>query len=171
MRRDTNFYKERRKIEADVLDKISSGWKYTEVAEQLGVSFERVRQIYAKARWKLRNDMARADLVSVRVTVFERERAEILRRVKRLADELERMGLGREIAAEMNGISTTSLDLSFRAKNGLLKMGINSAEDIEYYTEREMIMAPNFGRKSLNEVKELCANLGFRIGSKKREKS
>jgi len=36
--------------------------------------------------------------------------------------------------------------------------------DLVIKTETEMLKTPNFGRKSLNEIKEVLSNMGLRFG-------
>ena len=36
--------------------------------------------------------------------------------------------------------------------------------DLVQKTEAEMLRTPNFGRKSLNEIKEVLANMGLHLG-------
>jgi DNA-directed RNA polymerase subunit alpha len=36
--------------------------------------------------------------------------------------------------------------------------------DLVQWTEAEMLRTPNFGRKSLNEIKEVLVQMGFHLG-------
>lgn len=56
------------------------------------------------------------------------------------------------------------LELSVRSQNCLKNDNIVYIGDLVCKTEAEMLKTPNFGRKSLNEIKEVLANLGVRFG-------
>lgn len=54
-------------------------------------------------------------------------------------------------------------DLSVRTKNCLKNENIVTMRDLTIMTEAEMLRTPNFGRKSLNELKERLEPLGLRF--------
>lgn len=56
------------------------------------------------------------------------------------------------------------LELSVRSQNCLKNDNIVYIGDLVCKTEAEMLKTPNFGRKSLNEIKEVLANMGLRFG-------
>ncbi len=56
------------------------------------------------------------------------------------------------------------LELSVRSANCLKNDNIVYIGDLVQKTESEMLKTPNFGRKSLNEIKEVLANMGLRFG-------
>ncbi len=56
------------------------------------------------------------------------------------------------------------LELSVRSQNCLKNDNIIYIGDLVRKSEGEMLKTPNFGRKSLNEIKEVLANLGLRFG-------
>lgn len=56
------------------------------------------------------------------------------------------------------------LELSVRSQNCLKNDNIVYIGDLVIKTEAEMLKTPNFGRKSLNEIKEVLASLGLRFG-------
>jgi len=55
------------------------------------------------------------------------------------------------------------LDLSVRPYNCLKRAGINTVGDLLQRTEDEVVNVKNFGRKSLDEVKEKLAGLGLEL--------
>jgi hypothetical protein len=57
------------------------------------------------------------------------------------------------------------LEFSVRTANCLRNDNIAYIGDLVQKTEAEMLRTPNFGRKSLNEIKEVLAQMGFRLGS------
>src|SRR5271156_1354996 len=56
------------------------------------------------------------------------------------------------------------LELSVRSANCLKNDNIVYIGDLIQKTEAEMLRTPNFGRKSLNEIKEVLANMGLHLG-------
>ncbi|WP_138379522.1 DNA-directed RNA polymerase subunit alpha [Luteithermobacter gelatinilyticus] len=56
------------------------------------------------------------------------------------------------------------LELSVRSANCLKNDNIVYIGDLVKKTEAEMLRTPNFGRKSLNEIKEVLASMGLRLG-------
>ncbi len=56
------------------------------------------------------------------------------------------------------------LELSVRSANCLKNAGINLIGELVQKTEAEMLKTKNFGRKSLNEIKEILAEMGLSFG-------
>jgi len=56
------------------------------------------------------------------------------------------------------------LELSVRAANCLKNANIKSIGDLVQRSEAEMLRTKNFGRKSLNEIKEILAEMGLSLG-------
>jgi DNA-directed RNA polymerase subunit alpha len=56
------------------------------------------------------------------------------------------------------------LELSVRSANCLKNDNIIYIGDLVQKTEQEMLRTPNFGRKSLNEIKEVLAQMGLHLG-------
>ena len=60
--------------------------------------------------------------------------------------------------------SVEELELSVRSYNCLKNANIQTIGDLVQRTEAEMLRTKNFGRKSLNEIKEILSNLGLGFG-------
>jgi DNA-directed RNA polymerase subunit alpha len=60
--------------------------------------------------------------------------------------------------------SVEELELSVRSYNCLKNANIQTIGDLVQRTEAEMLRTKNFGRKSLNEIKEILAQLGLTFG-------
>jgi DNA-directed RNA polymerase subunit alpha len=56
------------------------------------------------------------------------------------------------------------LELSVRSANCLKNDNIIYIGDLVLYSESEMLRTPNFGRKSLNEIKEVLGHMGLHLG-------
>ncbi len=56
------------------------------------------------------------------------------------------------------------LELSVRSANCLKNDNIIYIGDLVQKSEQEMLRTPNFGRKSLNEIKEVLTNMGLSLG-------
>ena len=56
------------------------------------------------------------------------------------------------------------LELSVRSANCLKNDNIVYIGDLVQKSEAEMLRTPNFGRKSLNEIKEVLSSMGLRLG-------
>ena len=72
-------------------------------------------------------------------------------------------------AGQMNEVlnrSVEELELSVRSYNCLKNANIQTIGDLVQKTEAEMLRTKNFGRKSLNEIKEILGNLGLGFGMK-----
>jgi DNA-directed RNA polymerase subunit alpha len=67
---------------------------------------------------------------------------------------------------EVLGRSVEELELSVRSYNCLKNANIQTIGDLVQKTEAEMLRTKNFGRKSLNEIKEILGGLGLSFGMK-----
>ncbi len=64
------------------------------------------------------------------------------------------------------GKSVEELELSVRSYNCLKKAEIKTIGELVQKTDSEMLRTKNFGRKSLNEIKELLHEMGLSLGMK-----
>jgi DNA-directed RNA polymerase subunit alpha len=62
--------------------------------------------------------------------------------------------------------SVDDLELSVRSANCLKNANIRYIGELVSKTEAEMLKTKNFGRKSLNEIKEILSNMGLSLGMK-----
>jgi DNA-directed RNA polymerase subunit alpha len=60
--------------------------------------------------------------------------------------------------------SVEELELSVRSYNCLKNANIRTLRELVQKTEGEMLKTKNFGRKSLNEIKEILATMGLSLG-------
>jgi len=66
--------------------------------------------------------------------------------------------------------SVEELELSVRSYNCLKNANITTIRELVQKSEQEMLKTKNFGRKSLNEIKEILAAMGLSLGMKFDEK-
>ena len=74
-----------------------------------------------------------------------------------------------EEAAKLNenlDKSVDELELSVRSANCLQNANIRYIGELVQKTEAEMLKTKNFGRKSLNKIKEILAGMGLSLGMK-----
>ena len=62
--------------------------------------------------------------------------------------------------------SVDELELSVRSANCLQNANIRTIGELVQRTEAEMLKTKNFGRKSLNEIKEVLQSMGLQLGMK-----
>jgi len=78
------------------------------------------------------------------------------------ASEPARVGSGNEHLDK----SVEELELSVRSYNCLKNANIRTIRELVQKTEPEMLKTKNFGRKSLNEIKEILTTMGLSLGMK-----
>src|SRR3984957_8640442 len=79
-------------------------------------------------------------------------------------EEVSDRGLDR-VSDQLNR-SVEELELSVRSYNCLKNANIQTIGELVQKTEAEMLRTKNFGRKSLNEIKEILAAMGLSLGMK-----
>jgi DNA-directed RNA polymerase subunit alpha len=87
-------------------------------------------------------------------------------------EELEEIGIADEKVIDKQDFnenlyrSVDELELSVRSANCLKNADIKYIGELVQKTEQEILMTKNFGRKSLNEIKEILSCMGLRLGIK-----
>jgi DNA-directed RNA polymerase subunit alpha len=95
--------------------------------------------------------------LSIFITFEEEEEAEM----SYSEDEEEKEGLNENLLR-----SVDELELSVRSANCLKHANIRLIGDLVQKTEAEILATKNFGRKSLNEIKEILSEMGLSLGMK-----
>src|SRR5436853_37471 len=83
------------------------------------------------------------------------------------ADHAQEAQAARPRAGALNGNldkSVEELELSVRSYNCLKNANIRTIRELVQKTEAEMLKTKNFGRKSLNEIKEILHSMGLSLG-------
>lgn len=62
-------------------------------------------------------------------------------------------------------IPISSLPISTRLRNGLRRNGVEYLQEVENYTEENILRIRNIGRYSLQELINICEQYGVQIGS------
>jgi DNA-directed RNA polymerase subunit alpha len=89
-------------------------------------------------------------------------------------DEVEEDAFVRDSSVKVDGKAlpdslykeVSTLELSVRAANCLENANIKFIGELVTRSESEMLKTKNFGRKSLNEIKDLLAEMGLSLGMK-----
>ena len=97
------------------------------------------------------------DQLSIFITFEEEEEAEM----SYSEDEEEKEALNENLLR-----SVDELELSVRSANCLKHANIRLIGDLVQKTEAEILATKNFGRKSLNEIKEILSEMGLNLGMK-----
>ena len=79
-------------------------------------------------------------------------------------DEPEEVGEDAKELSKKLSRSVDELELSVRSYNCLKKTNIETIGELVQKTEAEMLKTKNFGRKSLNEIKEILKTMGLSLG-------
>lgn len=95
------------------------------------------------------------DQLTIFITFEEEEEMEVS------GDEGGKKGLNENLFR-----SVDELELSVRSANCLKHANIKLIGDLVQKTEAEILATKNFGRKSLNEIKEILAEMGLSLGMK-----
>jgi len=93
------------------------------------------------------------------LTIFITQEGEIEIKEEKIDEEKEKQKL-------LLSKSVEELELSVRSSNCLKNANIKTIADLVIKTEIDMLKYRNFGRKSLNEIKEVLAEMGLGFGMK-----
>ena len=110
--------------------------------------------------------VAARDAVSLAAKLV-RDHLNIFINVEDAADELQEAQAGQERSVVTNenlDKSVEELELSVRSYNCLKNANIRTIRELVQKTEAEMLRTKNFGRKSLNEIKEILHGMGLSLG-------
>lgn len=128
--------------EEKVVQMIADGKDFNEIGVHFDVTRERIRQIADKASRKIGRIL---------------ESQEVEQKRKERVEETQTKGV--------EGLTVEDLELSRRTYCSLLNVGITHVSQFAGISEAELLRTKNFGRKSLNELKEVLAQVGVRLKS------
>lgn len=105
-----------------------------------------------------------ADILKEHISLFS---LEVAKEVKNEEEDLETAEVEDPFLLNENLFkSVDELELSVRAANCLKNANIRKLADLVQKTEQEMLRGKNFGRKSLNEIKEILVSMGLHFNMK-----
>ena len=82
---------------------------------------------------------------------------------QRAVDEFPIEGIGVAVGSGMDDVLIEELELGVRSYNCLKREGIQTVGDLVTKTEAELLNIPNFGKKSIDEVKEKLDERGLSL--------
>ena len=166
--------------ECSVIDDVLNFVPIHEIAERLGLTAVRVRQIFNKAlrrvmhfsrniagNYEAMKDEAstlKQEIVALREAVNAKAKENIA-----LKSELVKYTPQFSVEENVDDFIFKNLDywdLSVRALNCLRNAGINSVMDLVKKERKELLDLRNFGKKSLNEIESFLAAHGLKLGMK-----
>ena len=105
-----------------------------------------------------------ADAVGLAATLLRDHLTIFVNAEHETAFEGEGEGQLPENLAEYLNRSVDELELSVRSANCLKNAGIRTIRDLVQKSEKDMLETKNFGRKSLNEIKDILRPMGLSLG-------
>lgn len=153
-----------------------------EIGQHFAVTKKRVVQIRNKAMRKLKSPPKLVQLKrelglssnDVASGLKFQEKAALLLRlsasVSRMSEEIQAMQrdialLRSELSYPNSDLNIDNLEISVRTYSGLKSLGVKSLIELTTMSEGELLKVKNFGRKSLNEVKDLMSVFGLQFHS------
>jgi DNA-directed RNA polymerase alpha subunit len=115
-----------------------SGRTLKSIGDEYGISAERIRVICEKFLRKAKD--------------YDRMKERLSSEVKKLKEDIRHF----ELQAS-GGTSVDELPLSERTATALRAGNIKTVQQIRLMTNAELLALPNFGRKSLNELREIVS--------------
>jgi DNA-directed RNA polymerase subunit alpha len=117
-----------------------------------------IMEIWTDGRIRPEDALAHgAKILKDHMTIFINFEEEPVEEVEEVDEEKERL-------RELLNRSVEEMELSVRSSNCLKTANIKMIGELVQKTESEMLRYRNFGRKSLNEIKEILAEMGLSLG-------
>lgn len=134
----------------DIFELRLGGRTLTKIAEKYNVSTECIRQAIIKKYKEFLFKSSKYD--------------KLIEEIKNLREELYKSQTTKTTREDPNlKIRIDNFHLSVRSSNTLKNENIVYIGDLAQKTGSEMLRIPNFGRKSLNELRELLAQFGLKF--------
>ena len=172
------LYDQERKV---ILYRYEECLSYDEIAERLGVTRERVRQIEAKAIRKLRYSngwvlVGKDRVVSameiqkqIENNIAIRTKHEVIMALddkvaslRKIIKDCTENAIKKFLKSDLD-LKIEELDFSYRTYECLKRAGINTVDDLRKRSATELAQVRNLGYHSLNEIEEKLASLGFEL--------
>lgn len=145
---------------------LKNGKSATEIAQEIGLSGERVRQIIDKAFEKLlftiMDSMAKATLIQTTLAENDALKKELIQLKtkfkKQLADDQQL-----KFDFTQPNVSTDKMRFSVRAENALDHLGITSLKDLSNLTRQILYSKKGVGAKTVEEIIRKAEEYGVKI--------
>jgi|GEM_PF-1371089 len=150
-------------------------WTLKKIGQQFGVSQERIRQKQKKALRLLRHPERGWQIAMFFRSTLEfqiRCLGERNRELKKDLAQERKHRMTEELKARFgdvspDNISVFNFDLSPRLENCLRNNGIDTLGKVLARTEHDFLVMKNFGRRTLNELREILSEYGFTLAKSK----
>lgn len=148
------------------------GMTYKSISDEVGVKIERVRQIVAHARRKLREPRYFNRLWAVparEVFRCQTECRELARQNEQLKEQIVLLSKGTEAGKVEKRLQmplnspVDALDISMRSRNRLIANRIDTVGDLINCTEAKLKSIPNLGKASIENIKTALARYGYEL--------
>lgn len=156
--------------ERQVVEDICDGWSLEQIGENMGLTRERIRQIFEKSMRKLCIASDSYPTLLDKYLNAEKEISILQTENMHLRKEIERISEGK-VSADNNILQypilaekVGDLELSIRTLNCLKYCDIETVYDLVQFSPSELLRFRNFGYKSLREVEHFLAENGLRLG-------
>ena len=161
-----------------VLHEVMEGKKYEDVGEVLGLSRERVRQLFEKALRKIRYGSVVYGKVYDEVLTLRDEnhnlRKVIDRQEEMLKDYREKLRMEEKEREQMDvklyckPLEDCKLSQSRQRRmlNCLHHVGIYTIGDLVQYEKKEFLKIPNFGKHCIQDLEDFLEEIGQEFGQK-----
>lgn len=149
-------------------NRIIEGYTLDGVAEQMGVTKERVRQIESKLLRKLKMPSRLYKLrygkeVGELQDDIEKLKAELIAIKTKLIQDITNPSSIELTKEDLQLAKIESLDLTVRAYNVLARQGIRTIDDLLKLTVEDLFRLRNCGRRTVKEIQEKLAEHGYKL--------
>lgn len=144
-----------------------SGVTQVAIAERYRLSRERVRQICLRVdRWLVRVRERDRQVEEANLAVMANESVIVgfSAKLDAITDQLDDLEIElREITAAEFDPPTNVLVLSVRSANCIRSLGIATVGNLLRWSKADLLRMPNMGRKSVREIQDALAGLGYEL--------
>jgi DNA-directed RNA polymerase alpha subunit len=144
-----------------ILEQREKGKTLREISAMIGLSFERIRQIEARALWLLKDKEKKQAFIKR----FLEEISYIKNRYPQI-DDTNRGEVYDQIDKVLYDTPVWDIELTVRSASALKNQNLRTLGEVVQKTRREMLDIHNFGKKSLIELEGELAKYGLRLGMK-----
>ena len=159
--------------EGGVIKRVVLGDSFSGISEDLGITRERIRQIFYKAIRKardlsdLRERIALTGQERSELEFWRKEVNEYKSRIKELEEKLYPEGCSKqEDEVSLLSRRLVDCDLSVRALNCLKAADLETVGDLIKVRRESLLAFRNFGKKSLSEIEDFLKSIGKTFGTK-----